>query len=226
MWRPATSTYSPGGRSSRSAIPTATAGRCSKYRNGRNRTTRDRYTHGHHDSVLRSHRWRTAENSAAYLVPLLAPGLRLLDVGCGPGTITADLAGSGRPGHVVAIDNAAADVEAQVDWPTRRSGERHGRAGGPLPVGVRGRLVRRGARPPGPAALAPPCGRSGRDAPGVPREGSSRPVKPTTRRRVVPAGPAARPLAGGLLAVARATAASRRPAAGCWRGPTPPASTR
>ena len=29
------------------------------------------YTHGHHDSVLRSHRSRTAANSAAHLVPLL-----------------------------------------------------------------------------------------------------------------------------------------------------------
>ena len=29
------------------------------------------YTHGHHESVLRSHRWRTAENSAAYLLPHL-----------------------------------------------------------------------------------------------------------------------------------------------------------
>ena len=27
------------------------------------------YLHGHHDSVLRSHRWRTAENSAGYLLP-------------------------------------------------------------------------------------------------------------------------------------------------------------
>lgn len=27
-----------------------------------------RYLHGHHDSVLRSHRRRTAENSAAYLL--------------------------------------------------------------------------------------------------------------------------------------------------------------
>src|SRR5665213_1114293 len=50
------------------------------------------YTHGHDDSVLRSHRWRTAANSAAYLLPHLAPGLDLLDVGCGPGTITCDLA--------------------------------------------------------------------------------------------------------------------------------------
>ena len=50
------------------------------------------YTHGHHESVLRSHTWRTAENSAAYLVPALRPGMDLLDVGCGPGTITTDLA--------------------------------------------------------------------------------------------------------------------------------------
>ena len=36
------------------------------------------YTHGHHESVLRSHRWRTAENSAGYLLPHLAPGMSVL----------------------------------------------------------------------------------------------------------------------------------------------------
>lgn len=50
------------------------------------------YVHGHHDSVLRSHRWRTAANSAAYLLPQLHEHMSLLDVGAGPGTITADLA--------------------------------------------------------------------------------------------------------------------------------------
>ena len=50
------------------------------------------YTHGHAEAVLRSHRWRTAANSAAYLLPHLHDGQRLLDVGSGPGTITADLA--------------------------------------------------------------------------------------------------------------------------------------
>jgi SAM-dependent methyltransferase len=60
------------------------------------------YTHGHHESVLRSHRWRTAENSAAYLLPHLKPHMKLLDVGAGPGTITADLAG--RVGHVTASE--------------------------------------------------------------------------------------------------------------------------
>ncbi|WP_459798745.1 class I SAM-dependent methyltransferase [Herbidospora sp. RD11066] len=60
------------------------------------------YTHGHHESVLRSHRWRTAENSAAYLLPHLTPETTLLDVGCGPGTITADLAS--RVAHVTATE--------------------------------------------------------------------------------------------------------------------------
>src|SRR4051794_20536620 len=60
------------------------------------------YTHGHHESVLRSHRWRTAENSAAYLLPHLRQDMTLLDVGCGPGTITADLAA--RVGRVTATE--------------------------------------------------------------------------------------------------------------------------
>jgi ubiquinone/menaquinone biosynthesis C-methylase UbiE len=64
------------------------------------------YTHGHHESVLRSHTWRTAQNSAAYLLPRLRPGLTLLDIGCGPGTITTDLAELVAPGRVVAIDSA------------------------------------------------------------------------------------------------------------------------
>ncbi|MFC5719313.1 methyltransferase domain-containing protein [Streptomyces gamaensis] len=67
------------------------------------------YTHGHHESVLRSHSWRTAANSAAYLLPELTPGLDILDVGCGPGTITADLAALVPQGRVTGLD-AAADV--------------------------------------------------------------------------------------------------------------------
>ena len=55
-------------------------------------TPRETYSHGHAEAVLRSHRWRTAENSAGYLLPLLRPTDRLLDIGTGPGTITADLA--------------------------------------------------------------------------------------------------------------------------------------
>jgi SAM-dependent methyltransferase len=67
------------------------------------------YTHGHHESVLRSHKWRTVENSAAYLVPHLTPGTSVLDVGCGPGTITAGIGRRVAPGRVIGID-VSADV--------------------------------------------------------------------------------------------------------------------
>lgn len=66
------------------------------------------YTHGHQESVLRSHKWRTAENSAAYLLPHLRPDMTLLDVGCGPGTITADLAT--RVASVKGIDASASVI--------------------------------------------------------------------------------------------------------------------
>ncbi|WHM35686.1 methyltransferase domain-containing protein [Streptomyces sp. BPTC-684] len=69
------------------------------------------YTHGHHESVLRSHSWRTAANSAAYLIGELKPDARVLDIGCGPGTISADLAALVPDGHVTAVDAAPGIVE-------------------------------------------------------------------------------------------------------------------
>lgn len=72
----------------------------------------DRYAHGHHDSVLRSHAWRTAENSAAYLLGRLRPGDHLLDVGVGPGTITVDFARRLGHGRVTGIDSAETAVRA------------------------------------------------------------------------------------------------------------------
>ncbi len=74
-------------------------------------TSRETYLHGHHESVLRSHRWRTAANSAAYLLDRIGPGTDLLDVGCGPGTITVDLARLVAPGRVVGIDRAPEILE-------------------------------------------------------------------------------------------------------------------
>jgi ubiquinone/menaquinone biosynthesis C-methylase UbiE len=74
------------------------------------------YTHGHPESVLRSHQWRTVDNSAAYLAPHLASRVDVLDVACGPGTITADIGRRVAPGRVLGID-ASADVieEARRD---------------------------------------------------------------------------------------------------------------
>ena len=63
------------------------------------------YTHGHEPSALASHGVRTAATSAAYLLPVLRPGMSVLDVGCGPGTITLDLAAAVAPGPVLGIEN-------------------------------------------------------------------------------------------------------------------------
>lgn len=82
--------------------------------------TTERYTHGHHASVLRTHSWRTVDNSAAYLAPYLTPGLSVLDVGSGPGTITLDIASRVRPGAVVGLD-ASAEVCIQASTLARDS---------------------------------------------------------------------------------------------------------
>jgi ubiquinone/menaquinone biosynthesis C-methylase UbiE len=71
----------------------------------------DRYTHGHHESVLRSHTWRTAENSAGFLLSHLQHGQSVLDVGCGPGTISADFARLVAPGQVTGIDLSLEVIE-------------------------------------------------------------------------------------------------------------------
>lgn len=78
------------------------------------------YTHGHHESVLRSHRWRTAENSAAHLLPHVSSGSSVLDVGCGPGTITADLATLVTPGRVTALEQTAEALDLARAEITRR----------------------------------------------------------------------------------------------------------
>jgi SAM-dependent methyltransferase len=78
------------------------------------------YTHGHHESVLRSHRWRTAQNSAGYLLPVLRPGLAVLDVGSGPGTITADLATLVAPGRVTALETGPEPLALTRAEVTRR----------------------------------------------------------------------------------------------------------
>ena len=73
------------------------------------------YIHGHAEPVLRSHSWRTAENSAAHLLPELRAGLDLLDVGCGVGTITADLARLVAPGRVVGVDTSEAALTVAAE---------------------------------------------------------------------------------------------------------------
>ncbi|MFV0253234.1 MAG: class I SAM-dependent methyltransferase [Beutenbergiaceae bacterium] len=73
------------------------------------------YVHGHHTSVVGSHARRTAEDSAAYLLPHLRPGMDVLDVGCGPGSITVDLASRVPGGRVLGIDSSVEVLNRGAD---------------------------------------------------------------------------------------------------------------
>ncbi len=65
------------------------------------------YQLGHHPSVVARHARRTAETAAAFFLPFLKPGMRLLDVGCGPGSITSGFAQRVAPGEAIGIDTSA-----------------------------------------------------------------------------------------------------------------------
>ncbi|MEV4777377.1 class I SAM-dependent methyltransferase [Microbacterium sp. LWH12-1.2] len=72
------------------------------------------YTHGHHESVLRSHNTRNIANSAEYLRPHLGASTRLLDVGAGPGTITMDFASVVDRVTATEIDEAALSLSREL----------------------------------------------------------------------------------------------------------------
>lgn len=77
------------------------------------------YTHGHHASVLRSHNRRSIADSAAYLEPHLHPDASLLDIGAGPGSITADFAA--RVARVTATEIGEAELALSRSFAAERS---------------------------------------------------------------------------------------------------------
>ena len=62
------------------------------------------YTLGHSKATVAAHDGRTAANSARFLVDRLEPHMRVLDIGCGPGSISCGLAQLVPEGSVLGID--------------------------------------------------------------------------------------------------------------------------
>jgi len=66
--------------------------------------TKERYTLGYSSQTIQRLQQRTAAKEADFLLPHLSAGMRLLDCGCGPGSITVGLAEAVAPGGVVGVD--------------------------------------------------------------------------------------------------------------------------
>ena len=69
------------------------------------------YTMGYGEEMLETQLRATAEDSAAFLLPYLRPGLRVLDFGCGPGTISVGLARAVAPGETHGVDMEESLIE-------------------------------------------------------------------------------------------------------------------
>src|SRR4051812_15439941 len=62
------------------------------------------YKQGYSSATLQSHGSRTAFSDAAFVLPHLRPTFHILDVGCGPGSITAGFASHVPQGSVTGVD--------------------------------------------------------------------------------------------------------------------------
>lgn len=69
------------------------------------------YTIGFSESILQHLRRHTADTHAAHLLPYLTPGLRVLDLGCGPGTLSIGLAEAIAPGELYGVDMEPSQVD-------------------------------------------------------------------------------------------------------------------
>jgi SAM-dependent methyltransferase len=85
---------------------------------GESRTESDRpgprrevYSVGYDAATRRRHERRTAAEHASFLLPYLRPGLRLLDCGCGSGSITVGLARIVGPGQAIGVDLEPGQLE-------------------------------------------------------------------------------------------------------------------
>ena len=88
----------------------------------------NQYLPGYKASQVIHHEWRTAENSAAYIIPKLVslreqnPQLSFLDVGAGSGTISVGLAKYIPEGKVTATDLSDVILEREFGDQSRGNG--------------------------------------------------------------------------------------------------------
>jgi 2-polyprenyl-3-methyl-5-hydroxy-6-metoxy-1,4-benzoquinol methylase len=79
----------------------------------------ERYTLGYDPRALAFVSRRTLESHGAFFIPHLRPGMHVLDVGCGPGSMTLGIATRVGDGRVIGVDMG----QSQVELAARRAAE-------------------------------------------------------------------------------------------------------
>lgn len=73
--------------------------------------TIEQYSGGYSSLIVDQFKQRTLARQGAFLLPHLRPGLTVLDCGCGPGSMTLDVADLVYPGQVFALDSSPMQIE-------------------------------------------------------------------------------------------------------------------
>lgn len=69
------------------------------------------YSGGYSPLIIEQFKHRTFAKQGAFLQPYLSAGLNVLDCGCGPGSMTLDIAELVNPGFVSGIDSSPVQIE-------------------------------------------------------------------------------------------------------------------
>lgn len=72
-------------------------------------------------SMLQTYSVRTAANTSAYFIPQIKPNMKILDIGCGPGSITLDLASLVPQGTIVGIDLSETAINSAKELVQKRN---------------------------------------------------------------------------------------------------------
>ncbi|KAJ5106920.1 S-adenosyl-L-methionine-dependent methyltransferase [Penicillium angulare] len=71
-------------------------------------------------SMLETYSTRTAANTSSYFLPFIKPDMKILDIGCGPGSIALDLASFVPQGSITGIDSNETAINSARELSQKR----------------------------------------------------------------------------------------------------------
>lgn len=81
------------------------------------------YSQGYDEATLKSHASRSAEKQADYLLEHIKSNAKVLDVGCGPGTITCDFVRYAPEGQIHGVDSSPEVISQAVSNAKERNAD-------------------------------------------------------------------------------------------------------